>query len=89
MTTRAFSEAYWPDSHANTKPKNRSPGKWARRQPSYGPDWDAAIEFGIDVSLIEVNLSHSYEERFAHSLEMTRFIEELDAARERMHAAAK
>ena len=40
--------------------------KWLRTQPSYGPAWDAAIEFGIDVSLIEQNLRLSLEERLAH-----------------------
>ncbi len=30
---------------------------WMRSQPSYGPAWDAAIEYGLDTSLIEQALS--------------------------------
>jgi hypothetical protein len=37
--------------------------KWRRTQKSYGPDWDAAIEFGIDTSLIEQSLEMTFEER--------------------------
>ena len=37
--------------------------KWMRAQKSYGPDWDAAIAFGIDISLIEQSLAMSVEER--------------------------
>lgn len=40
--------------------------------PSYGPDWDAAIEAGIDVSLIEHNLSLTPDERIAQLMAMTR-----------------
>lgn len=36
---------------------------WMRSLPSYGPDWEAAIEFGIDVALIEANLALSFEDR--------------------------
>lgn len=34
-----------------------------RRLPSYGPDWDAAIEFGIDVAQLEENLALTPEQR--------------------------
>lgn len=37
--------------------------KWMRTQKSYGPDWDKAIEFGIDISLIEQSLAMTFEER--------------------------
>jgi hypothetical protein len=36
---------------------------WMRTQKSYGPDWDAAIEFGIDISLIEQSLAMTFEQR--------------------------
>lgn len=59
--------------------------KWMRLQPSYGPDWDAAIEFGVDISLIEHSLSLSFEERFRQSLAMTRLALALDAEREKLN----
>ncbi|MHB8877626.1 MAG: hypothetical protein ACYC8T_28375 [Myxococcaceae bacterium] len=31
--------------------------------PSYGADWDAAIDYGIDVSLLEENLRLTPSER--------------------------
>lgn len=31
--------------------------------PSYGPDWDAAIELGIDVAALERNLALTPEQR--------------------------
>lgn len=34
-----------------------------RALPSYGPRWDAAIEYGIDVTLIEHNLALSVTDR--------------------------
>ena len=34
-----------------------------RALPSYGPNWDAAISFGIDVTLIEHNLALTPTER--------------------------
>ena len=45
--------------------------------PSYGPHWDAAIAFGIDVSLLEANLALSVEERLQQLDQMTRLYEEL------------
>ena len=58
--------------------------KWMRLQQSYGPDWDAAIEFGIDISLIEHALSLSYDERFRESLAMTRLAHALEGEREKL-----
>lgn len=58
---------------------------WLRQLPSYGPDWDAAIEFGIDVSLIEENLTKSHAERFRESVQMTQFANQLAAARESLY----
>lgn len=34
-----------------------------RRLPRYGPDWDAAIEYGIDVAQTELNLALTPEQR--------------------------
>ena len=34
-----------------------------RDLPSYGPAWDAAIEYGIDVTLLDRNLSLTPTER--------------------------
>jgi hypothetical protein len=36
---------------------------WMHAQPSYGPAWDAAIDFGIDISLLEESLALTFEER--------------------------
>lgn len=37
---------------------------WARDNlPSYGPDWDRAIAFGIDVTLLLENLARTPTER--------------------------
>jgi hypothetical protein len=63
--------------------------EWLRSQPSSGPAWDAAIDFGIDVSLISENLSHSMSERFAESVRMTRFSALVESARERLHGAGQ
>ena len=60
---------------------------WMRSQPSYGPDWDAAIEFGIDISLIEANLALSPQERFEQLLAQARLAEELCAARRRLRGS--
>ena len=62
--------------------------EWMRAQPSYGPDWDAAIEFGIDISLIEHSLGLSFEERFVESLAMTRLAHALDDARKKLSDSA-
>lgn len=39
-----------------------------RARPSYGPAWDAAIEFGVDVTLLERNLALTPSERL-HQLD--------------------
>jgi hypothetical protein len=37
---------------------------WARSElPSYGPDWERAIEFGVDVVLLLENLARTPAER--------------------------
>jgi hypothetical protein len=51
--------------------------KWMRTQKSYGPDWDAAIEYGIDVSVLEHNLSLTFEERLIEFEAQLRLIDEL------------
>lgn len=47
---------------------------------SYGPDWDAAVELGIDVSLLEETLQMTVEERLVALEELNRVAEELQAA---------
>ena len=49
-------------------------------QPSYGPDWDAAIAYGLDVSLLEHNLSLTPTERLEQVQEMTELFELLHPA---------
>ena len=48
--------------------------------PSYGPDWEAAIDMGIDVSLLEETLRLSVEERLLDLVELNRIADELQAA---------
>lgn len=45
--------------------------------PSYGPDWDAAIDAGVDVSLLEENLRLSPTERLEQLQRMTELFEAL------------
>ena len=45
--------------------------------PSYGPEWDAAIEAGVDVSLLEENLLLSPTERLEQLQRMSELYEEL------------
>jgi hypothetical protein len=42
--------------------------------PSSGPAWDAAIEFGIDVTMLTHNLSLSPVERLRQAAQHLRFI---------------
>ena len=42
---------------------------------SYGPDWDAAIDYGIDVTLLEHNLSLTPTERLEQLQQMTEVYE--------------
>jgi hypothetical protein len=62
---------------------------WLRAQKSYGPAWDAAIEFGLDVTLIDDALGRTMAERFAESVRLTAFAARLDAARERLYGPGK
>lgn len=41
--------------------------------PSYGPDWDRAIAFGIDVTLLLENLERTPAERLARLQQMVDF----------------
>ncbi|MFZ5469813.1 MAG: hypothetical protein ACOZIN_10295 [Myxococcota bacterium] len=45
------------------------------QMPSYGPDWDAAIEYGIDVSLLEHNLTLTPTQRLEQLQQMTELYE--------------
>ncbi|MFP2927414.1 hypothetical protein ACLESO_19885 [Pyxidicoccus sp. 3LG] len=45
--------------------------------PSYGPDWDAAIEAGVDVSLLLENLELTPTERIEQLQRMTELYEAL------------
>lgn len=42
---------------------------------SYGPDWDAAIAYGIDVTLLERNLALTPTERLLQLQQMTELYE--------------
>lgn len=58
------------------------PSEWAReRLPSHGPDWDAAIEYGIDVSLLLENLALTPGQRLERLQQMVEFHEHLRKAR--------
>ena len=48
-----------------------------RELPSYGPAWDAAIEYGIDVTLLERNLSLTPTERLLQLDDMLATFESL------------
>ena len=52
-----------------------TPTDIARSLPSSGPAWDAAIEFGIDVTLLEHNLGLTPCERMQQAAQHLRFIE--------------
>jgi hypothetical protein len=45
--------------------------------PSYGPEWDAAIDAGVDVSLLEENLRLTSTERIEQLQRMTELYEAL------------
>ena len=50
------------------------PSEWARRSlPDYGPDWQAAIDYGIDVSLLLENLSLTPAQRLARLQQVVEF----------------
>ena len=46
--------------------------------PSYGPDWDRAVEMGIDVSLLLENLALTPGQRLA---QLESLLNEVDALR--------
>lgn len=47
---------------------------WAREHlPSYGPDWDRAIDFGVDVTLLLENLALSPAERLKRLQQVVEF----------------
>lgn len=57
--------------------------KILRKHPSYGPDWDAAIEFGIDVIQLEENLRLTPEERILQLEALVQLHEEIERQRPR------
>lgn len=58
------------------------PSEWTRdRLPSFGPDWDAAIDFGIDVSLLLENLERTPAQRLERLQKLVEFHEILRRAR--------
>lgn len=50
-----------------------------RALPSYGPAWDAAIEAGIDVTMLEQNLRLTPAERLQQMQQANRFLAEVQA----------
>jgi hypothetical protein len=59
-----------------------------RQWPSYGPEWDAAIEFGIDVALLLENLELTPTERLLRHQRSLELALELRRAMARVNAAA-
>ncbi|MBF5041679.1 hypothetical protein FGE12_04700 [Aggregicoccus sp. 17bor-14] len=56
--------------------------EWSRASlPSYGPDWDRAIDFGIDVTLLLENLALSPAERLRRLQQVVEFHELLRDSR--------
>lgn len=56
--------------------------------PSYGPDWDAAIEYGVDVSILEENLRMTPTERLDALQAILDFTHEFQGALHRPHDEA-
>lgn len=54
-----------------------TPIEAARSLPSYGPEWNAAIEFGVDVAMILHNLELSPQQRLEQAATHQRFIHEV------------
>lgn len=54
-----------------------SPIDAARSLPSYGPEWDAAIELGVDVTMILHNLELSPQQRLEQAARHQRFIDDV------------
>ena len=58
------------------------PSEWARDVlPNQTPEWDAAIAYGIDVSLLAENLKLTPAQRFERHAQLVAFHEVLRAAR--------
>jgi hypothetical protein len=56
--------------------------EWARSAlPSYGPDWERAIEFGVDVTLLLENLELTPRERLRRLQQVADFHALLRGAR--------
>jgi uncharacterized NAD-dependent epimerase/dehydratase family protein len=49
----------------------------ARSLPSHGPEWDAAVEFGVDVAMILHNLELSPQQRLEQAARHQRFIDDV------------
>ncbi|MEW5741301.1 MAG: hypothetical protein AB1938_20430 [Myxococcota bacterium] len=65
---------------------NTAPEQKDAQRPGYGPDWDAAVAWGIDVSLLERNLALTVEQRLLQLHEMSRLYELLRPHRADEHA---
>lgn len=58
------------------------PSDWNRTHlPSYGPDWDEAIRYGIDVSLLLESLALTPAERLGRLQKTVDFHAQLRSAR--------
>lgn len=88
-----------PRFNFNVRPLLCSPAM-PRREPepesapkrvsrSYGPDWDAALAFGIDGALLEENLAMTPQQRLEALMDLIRLAEENDRARERLRGSKK
>ena len=56
--------------------------EWAReRLPSFGPDWEAAIAYGVDVSLLFKNLGLTPAQRLERLQKLVEFHEVLRQSR--------
>lgn len=54
-----------------------TPTAAARSFPSHGPEWDAAIELGVDVAMILHNLELSPHQRLEQAARHQRFIHDV------------
>ncbi len=58
------------------------PSDWTEEDlPDLGPDWRAAIAYGIDVSLLLENLARTPAQRLARLQQVVEFHEQLRQAR--------
>jgi hypothetical protein len=67
----------WDGVNASPQPDDLDKRAWLKSLKSYGPAWEAAIDFGIDVSLIELNLELTFEERLINLERMLALQDEL------------